>query len=68
MNYDSFNQKFTTGSSICGQLRMEDGSVLENAAIYSHINYLANGDLTDRSSAERLLRQLECNSKGTGIY
>lgn len=25
MNYDSFNQKFTTGSSICGQLRMEDG-------------------------------------------
>ena len=52
MNYDSFNQKFTTGSSICGQLRMEDGSVLENAAIYSHINYLANGDLTDRSSAE----------------
>ena len=52
MNYDSFNQKFTTGSSICGQLRMEDGSILENAAIYSHINYLANGDLTDRSSAE----------------
>ena len=52
MNYNSFNQKFTTGSSICGQLRMEDGSILENAAIYSHINYLANGDLTDRSSAE----------------
>ena len=52
MNYDSFNQKFTTGSSICGQLRMEDGSILENAAIYSHINYLANGDLTDRSSTE----------------
>ena len=52
MNYDSFNQKFTTGSSICGQLRMEGGSILENAAIYSHINYLANGDLTDRSSAE----------------
>lgn len=38
-----------TGASICRQLRMESGSTLENAAIYSHTNYLANGDLTDRS-------------------
>ena len=50
MNYDAFNKKFTTGASICGQLRMEDGSILENAAIYSHANYLANGDLTDRTT------------------
>ena len=42
MNYDAFNEEFTTGASICGQLRLEDGAVLENAAIYSHANYLAN--------------------------
>ena len=29
---------------------MADGAVLENAAIYSHTNYLANGNLTDRSN------------------
>ena len=50
MNYDAFNKKFTTGASICGQLRMESGSTLENAAIYSHTNYLANGNLKDRSN------------------
>lgn len=55
MNYDSFNRKFTTGSSICGQLRMESGSVLENAAIYSHTNYLANGKLTDRSNDDAVV-------------
>ena len=55
MNYDSFNQKFETGASICGQLRMEDGSTLENAAIYSHTNYLANGNLTDRSNDDAVV-------------
>lgn len=50
MNYDSYENKFETGASICGQLRLEDGAVLENAAIYSHTNYLANGNLTDRSN------------------
>lgn len=50
MNYDSFRQCFTTGASLCGQLRLADGATLENAAIYSHTNYLANGDLTDRSN------------------
>ena len=55
MNYDAYNNKFTTGASICGQLRMESGSTLENAAIYSHTNYLANGDLTDRSNDEAVV-------------
>ena len=55
MNYDAFNKKFTTGASICGQLRMESGSTLENAAIYSHTNYLANGNLTDRSNDEAVV-------------
>ena len=52
MNYDSYSGTFKTGASICGQLRLEDGAILENAAIYSHINYLANGNLADRSSFE----------------
>ena len=52
MNYDAYNEEFTVGSSICGQLRLEDGATLENAAIYSHANYLANGKLTDRTTSE----------------
>ena len=55
MNYDSYNQEFTTGASLCGQLRLQGGAILENASIYSHINYLANGDLTDRSSSEAVV-------------
>ena len=55
MNYDSYEGKFLTGASICGQLRMEDGSILENAAIYSHTNYLANGNLTDRSNDDAVV-------------
>ena len=52
MNYDSFNNQFTTGASLCGQLRLADGATVENAAIYSNANYLANGDLTDRTTSE----------------
>ena len=52
MNYDSFNKTFVTGASACGQVRMADGSILENTAVYSHANYLANGDLTDRSTSD----------------
>lgn len=55
MNYDSFNQEFATGASLCGQLRLQDRAILENASIYSHINYLANGDLTDRSSSDAVV-------------
>ena len=55
MNYDSYEKKFETGASLCGQLRLANGAVLENAAIYSHTNYLANGDLTDRSNDEAVV-------------
>ena len=55
MNYDAYSKKFTTGASICGQLRLEDGAILENAAIYSHTNYLANGDLADRSNDDAVV-------------
>ena len=52
MNYDAYNGAFTTGASLCGQLRLADGAILENASIYSHANYLANGKLTDRTTSE----------------
>lgn len=52
MNYSAYSGAFKTGASICGQIRLEDGAILENAAIYSHANYLANGDLTDRTTSE----------------
>ena len=41
--------KYTEGLE---ELSLSDGAVLENAAIYSHANYLANGDLTDRTTSE----------------
>lgn len=55
MNYDAYSGTFTTGASVCGQIRMEDGAILENAAIYSHTNYIANGNTADRSNAEAVV-------------
>ena len=52
MNYRAYSGEFKTGASVCGQIRLADGAILENAAIYSHANYLANGDLTDRTTSE----------------
>ena len=52
MNYSAYDEEFKVGASICGQLRLENGATLENAAIYSHANYLANGNLTDRTTSE----------------
>ena len=52
MNYSAYDEEFKVGASICGQLRLEDGATLENAAIYSLANYLANGNLTDRTTSE----------------
>ena len=52
MNYSAYSGAFKTGASVCGQIRLADGAILENAAIYSHANYLANGDLTDRTTSE----------------
>ena len=52
MNYSAYSGEFKTGASVCGQIRLADGAILENAAIYSHANYLANGDLTDRTTSE----------------
>ena len=55
MNYSAYSGEFKTGASVCGQIRLADGAILENAAIYSHANYLANGDLTDRTTSESVV-------------
>lgn len=52
MNYDSFNETFLTGASICGQIVLKDGAIVDNAMIYSNANYLANGDDTSRHRTE----------------
>ncbi|WP_418588277.1 hemoblobin-interacting domain-containing protein [Hominenteromicrobium sp.] len=52
MNYSAYSGEFKTGASVCGQICLADGAILENAAIYSHANYLANGDLADRTTSE----------------
>ena len=46
MNYNDFGDdgEFLTGASINGQLILQDGSILENAKIYSNTNNIANGD------------------------
>lgn len=45
MNYNDMGEgEFLTGASINGQLILNDGATLENAKIYSHTNYIANGD------------------------
>ena len=43
MNYDAYSGKFLTGSSINGQLILNDGAILENSMIYSNTNFLPNG-------------------------
>ena len=49
MNYN--NGEITHGSCINGQVRLEDGSTIENASITSFTNYLANGEY-DRVNSE----------------
>ncbi|MDO4623426.1 MAG: hypothetical protein Q4B22_10785, partial [Eubacteriales bacterium] len=57
MNYNGFGEDagFMTGASVDGQIILEDGAVLENAAIVSHTNYIANGDVNDRCNADAVV-------------
>lgn len=43
VNYDDYNNEFLTGSSINGQLILDDGAILKNSLIYSNTNFLPNG-------------------------
>ncbi len=52
MNYDSFNNEFTTGASLCGTTSSCRRCCFGKCSNYSHANYLANGDLTDRTTSE----------------
>ena len=44
-NYDDYGNQFLTGSSINGQLILNDGAILENSSIYSNTNFVSNGHI-----------------------
>ena len=44
-NYDDYGSQFLTGSSINGQLILNDGAILENSSIYSNTNFISNGHM-----------------------
>ena len=44
-NYDDYGSQFLTGSSINGQLILNDGAILENSSIYSNTNFISNGHI-----------------------
>ena len=53
MDYNDYGSgEWLHGSMINGQLRMKDGSVLENARITAHGNYLAEGEDDTRRNFE----------------
>ena len=43
VNHDDYNGKFLTGTSINGQLILNDGATIKNSMIYSNTNFLPNG-------------------------
>lgn len=43
VNYDNHSGKFLTGTSINGQLILNDGATIKNSMIYSNTNFLPNG-------------------------
>jgi hypothetical protein len=55
------------GSSINGQLRMKDGSVLENARIICHANYTANDDENRRNTEPVVTTEGNVTVKG-GVF
>ncbi len=58
MNYNGFGADagFLTGASVDGQIILEDGAILENAAVVSHTNYIANGSVNDRTNTEAVVK------------
>lgn len=43
VNHDDYSGKFLTGTSINGQLILNDGATIRNSMIYSNTNFLPNG-------------------------
>ena len=43
INYDNYHSKFSSGSSINGQIILKDGATLQNSIIYSNANALTDG-------------------------
>lgn len=43
VNHDDYSGKFLTGTSVNGQLILNDGATIKNSMIYSNTNFLPNG-------------------------
>lgn len=43
VNHDDYSGKFLTGTSINGQMILNDGATIKNSMIYSNTNFLPNG-------------------------
>ena len=44
VNHDDYSGKFLTGTSINGQLILNDGATIKNSMIYSNTNFLTDGE------------------------
>ncbi|MBE6872816.1 MAG: hypothetical protein E7493_02755 [Ruminococcus albus] len=64
MDYNDYSGEWLHGSSINGQLRMKDGSVLENARITCHANYTANDDINRQNSEPLVTAEGNVTIKG----
>ncbi|MCR5540484.1 MAG: InlB B-repeat-containing protein [Ruminococcus sp.] len=68
MDYNDYGSgEWLYGSSINGQLRMKDGSILENTRIISHSNYTANDDENRRNSEPLVTTEGKVTVKG-GVF
>ena len=63
-DYDDYNHAWLHGSSVNGQIRLMDGSTLENARIISHTNYSARDDENRRNFAPVVTAQGNVTVKG----
>ena len=64
VNYSPYNNKFTTGASISGQIILKDGAILGHSSIYSNTNYASQGHLMNTS--EKPLIKVEGKAKIEG--
>ena len=62
VNHDDYSGKFLTGTSINGQLILNDGATIKNSMIYSNTNFLPNGTQARHNTSPVVV--ISGNSKG----
>lgn len=64
-NYDSFSNQFLTGTSINGQIILEEGSTLGSSLIYSNANALTDGNKAKKVTAPVVMVVGDANIDGS---